>query len=85
MSQREGILVVDDDAVADPVGRSRETYEATADLPAVLAVASSLRGRPLPADLVAFGRDPLDRHRAHGRGGLLSSSRRKSHEGSRAG
>jgi DNA repair protein RadA/Sms len=29
--------------------------EPAADLPAVLAVASSLRGRPLPADLVAFG------------------------------
>jgi DNA repair protein RadA/Sms len=29
--------------------------ETAADLPAVLAVASSLRGRPLPADLVAFG------------------------------
>jgi len=29
--------------------------ETAADLPAVLAVASSLRGRPLPVDLVAFG------------------------------
>jgi DNA repair protein RadA/Sms len=29
--------------------------EPAADLPAVLAVASSQRGRPLPADLVAFG------------------------------
>src|SRR5688572_32060853 len=42
--------------------------EPAADLPALLAVASSLRGRPLPADLVAFGE----------LGGQRSSADRKS-------
>jgi DNA repair protein RadA/Sms len=49
-----GVATAGLDVFVNVVGGVR-IDETAADLPAVLAVASSLRGRPLPADLVAFG------------------------------
>ena len=49
-----GVATVGLDVFVNVVGGVR-IDETAADLPAVLAVASSLRGRALPADLVAFG------------------------------
>ncbi len=49
-----GVATTGLDVFVNVVGGVR-IDEPAADLPAVLAVASSLRGRALPADLVAFG------------------------------
>jgi DNA repair protein RadA/Sms len=49
-----GVATAGRDVFVNVVGGVR-IDEPAADLPAVLAVASSLRGRPLPGDLVAFG------------------------------
>jgi DNA repair protein RadA/Sms len=49
-----GVATAGLDVFVNVVGGVR-IDEPAADLPAMLAVASSLRGRPLPADLVAFG------------------------------
>ena len=49
-----GIGMYDQDVYVNVVGGVRVT-ETAADLPTLLAVLSSFRDRPLPADLVAFG------------------------------
>jgi DNA repair protein RadA/Sms len=49
-----GIATGGQDVFVNVVGGVR-IAETSADLPAVLAVASSLHGQPVPADLVAFG------------------------------
>jgi DNA repair protein RadA/Sms len=49
-----GVVTYDQDVFVNVVGGVRLT-ETGADLPVLLAVLSSLRGRPLPHDLVAFG------------------------------
>jgi DNA repair protein RadA/Sms len=49
-----GVALHNYDVFANVVGGVR-VGETAADLPAVLAILSSLRDRPLPADLVAFG------------------------------
>jgi DNA repair protein RadA/Sms len=49
-----GIFTHDQDVFINAVGGVRIT-ETGADLPVLLAVLSSLRNQPLPADLVAFG------------------------------
>nr|MBA3492564.1 DNA repair protein RadA [Gammaproteobacteria bacterium] len=49
-----GIVTHDQDVFVNVVGGIRVT-ETGADLAVILAVLSSLRGRPLPADMVVFG------------------------------
>ncbi|MGQ0618555.1 MAG: DNA repair protein RadA [Panacagrimonas sp.] len=49
-----GIALGDQDVFANVVGGMR-IQEPAADLPLLMAVLSSFRGRPLPADLVVFG------------------------------
>src|SRR5262249_56539658 len=49
-----GAAVFDQDAFVNVVGCIR-VQETAADLPVLLAVLSSFRGRPLPDKLVAFG------------------------------
>ena len=49
-----GVVTFDQDVFLNVVGGVRVT-ETGADLPVLLAVLSSLRDRPLPADLVVFG------------------------------
>lgn len=49
-----GIALGDQDVFANVVGGMR-IQEPAADLPLLMAVLSSFRGRPLPADLIVFG------------------------------
>jgi DNA repair protein RadA/Sms len=49
-----GVGVFDQDVFVNAVGGVRVS-EPAADLPVLLAIVSSLRGKPLPAKLVAFG------------------------------
>jgi DNA repair protein RadA/Sms len=49
-----GVATYDQDVFLNVVGGVRVT-ETAADLPALLAVLSSLRDRPLPRELVVFG------------------------------
>ncbi len=49
-----GVAMYDQDVFVNVVGGMRVT-ETAADLPLLLAALSSLRNRPLPADLVVFG------------------------------
>lgn len=49
-----GIALSDHDVFANVVGGMR-IQEPAADLPLLMAVLSSFRGRPLPADLIVFG------------------------------
>ncbi len=54
LEQRAGVRLTRTDVFASAVGGIRVT-EPAADLALALAVASAVRGRPLPPDLVAFG------------------------------
>ena len=54
LHRHAGLACVDQDVFVNAVGGVRIT-EPAADLAVLLAVASSLRGRPLPRGLVAFG------------------------------
>ena len=54
LNRHGGLSLQDHDVFANVVG-GLALRETAADLPMLLALASSLRDRPLPADLVAFG------------------------------
>ena len=54
LHRHAGVRAGDQDVFMNVVGGVRVT-ETAADLPSLLAVVSSLRDQPLPADLVAFG------------------------------
>ncbi len=54
LHRHAGIALADQDVFANVVGGMR-IQETAADLPLLLAVLSSFRGRPLPAGLVVFG------------------------------
>ncbi|MEM7246477.1 MAG: DNA repair protein RadA [Acidobacteriota bacterium] len=54
LQRRAGLEVVDKDVFVNIVGGMR-LRETAADLPLALAIASSLKGQPVPADLAAFG------------------------------
>jgi DNA repair protein RadA/Sms len=54
LHRHAGVVSYDQDVFLNVVGGVRVT-ETAADLPALLAILSSLRNRPLPQDLVVFG------------------------------
>jgi len=54
MHRHAGIVCFDQDVFVNAVGGVRIT-EPAADLPVLLAIVSSLRNKPLPAKLIAFG------------------------------
>jgi DNA repair protein RadA/Sms len=54
MHRHGGVPMYDQDVFVNAVGGVR-IAETAADLPLLLAALSSLRGRPLPTDLIAFG------------------------------
>ena len=54
LNRHAGISTYDQDVFINVVGGVRIS-ETGADLPVLLAILSSLRGRPLPANMVTFG------------------------------